>query len=334
VLHCHHCGAHAQHQTSVRGGGSFSFAAGDGIDPLAELTAQAKSAPPELAAIIRIVRDRLKVQDRSADVIERGLKRVYDSIMDAIRDVLARVPGASIAERARRLALNGDAIERIINEALAASPGLDADGRPLPSLLDDVANAQAELAEMVAKGQTAVGLPAQVSATAIRAAASDFQRRFFGSTIVGPSVDRLLDGLQSSLAGESLDAAISRIREAQNASIPTATTEARTRIAEFDRAVTAQSAAEAGADLFTYRGPVDGITRGFCAELEGLALTTAQIGRLNNAQTATSPLYSGGGYNCRHNWSPLSAALAEAIGAPMGTDAMVKAANRAAKGSR
>lgn len=318
----------------MRGGGSLSFAAGDGIDPLAELTAQAKSAPPELAAIIRIVRDRLKVQDSGATTIERGLKRVYAAIMDAISNALASVSGATVAERARRLSLNGDAIERIINGALAASPGLGADGRPLPSLLDDVANAQASLAEMVAKGQVAVGLPAQASATAIRAAVSDFQRRFFGSTIVGPSVDRLLDGLQSSLAGESLDAAIKRIAEAQNASIPQATTEARTRLAEFDRAVTAQTAAEAGATLFAYLGPVDGITRPFCAELEGFALTTDQIGRLNNAQTAISPLYAGGGYNCRHQFSPITAKYAELAGIPFATDDQIDRANARAKASR
>jgi hypothetical protein len=318
-----------------RGAGPHLFASASAVDvALKELTAEAKSAAPEMADLLRIIRDRLDVQDTAASTIERGLKRVYASIMAAIEELLAQVPGASVADRARRLNLNAQAIARIIDAALAESPGLGPDGRPRLSLLEEVAEAQAELAEMTARSMAAAGAPAQVSVTAIRAATSDFQRRFFDSQIIGPTTDRLLDGLQSSLAGESLDAAVLRIAEANASSIPQAVTEARTTFAEFDRTVSAQTAAEAGFRLFLYDGPVDRLARPFCSELVGHVFTDAQIGQLNNAQTAVSPLYSCGGYNCRHNWSPLSAALAESLGAPMGTDAMVKAANRAAKESR
>lgn len=335
MLHCPHCGAHASAHTR-HGGGVLSFAAGSGADApdaLRELTQQAKSAPPELARIIRIIRDRLRVQDSAATTIERGLARTFRAVIDALREVLAARPGETVAARAARMRMDA----RFLRDLLM--------GAGLGDLIGEVTDAQAELAELAAAGQDAGGVqtPAlriggavvpQASATAITAATTDFVERFWERKIIVPTTDRLLEGLQSSLSGESLEAAVERLRGSLDASIPTAITEARTRIAEFDRAVVAQSAAEAGAELYLYLGPVDRITRGFCAQLADLVLTRPQIGRLDNAQTAASPLFTGGGYNCRHQFSPVTPALVKGLGLTMATDDDIDRANERARAAR
>ena len=316
-----------------RGGAPILLSTGAPVDPIAELTAEAKTAPKEVARIIRIIRDRLALQDRAGAVIEDGLRETYARVVDAIRDLLGTRPGQSVAERAQRLQLNEDTLRRILTDA------------GIGDLVGEVEQLQAELGVLVGEGLEASDLPVsrapgpngvmrpQVSITAVSTAASDFLRRFWEQRIIAPTTERLLEGLQSSMAGESLDAAVERLRTSLDSSVGVAATEARTRIAEFDRAVTAQAGAEAGATLAVYLGPVDGITRPFCAELAGLVCTNAQIGRLNNAQTAVSPLYAGGGYNCRHQWTPIGKRLAERR-FKFATDDNIDRANARARASR
>lgn len=319
----------------VRSGGTpiLLSAGGPPVDALAELTQEAKTAPKEVARIIRIIRDRLALQDRAGSVIENGLRETYAKVVDAIRDLLAQRPGQSVAERAQRLQLNEKTLRTVLT------------GAGIGDLVGQVEGLQAELGVLVGEGLEAADLPVsrvpgpdgalrpQVSITAISTAASDFQRRFWEQRIIAPTTERLLEGLQSSMAGESLDAAVERLRTSLDSSVGVAATEARTRIAEFDRAVTAQAGAEAGATLAVYLGPVDGITRPFCAELAGLVCTNAQIGRLDNAQTAVSPLYAGGGYNCRHQWTPIGPRLAEQR-FQYATDDNIDRANARARASR
>ena len=85
------------------------------------------------------------------------------------------------------------------------------------------------------------------------------------------------------------------------------TTQARTKIAEFGRSINALNADEAGLENFIYVGPKDGITRPFCRKLVGKVLSKKQIIKLDNGQPSSGPpLTSGGGYNCRHSWAPVS----------------------------
>jgi hypothetical protein len=57
--------------------------------------------------------------------------------------------------------------------------------------------------------------------------------------------------------------------------------------------------------LYAYVGPVDGIIRPFCLEHVGKVYTKAEIDRLDNGQLP-NPFLTGGGYNCRHLWAPIS----------------------------
>jgi hypothetical protein len=99
------------------------------------------------------------------------------------------------------------------------------------------------------------------------------------------------------------------IAEEQLASVPRATTEARTQLAEADRFVheTVRKSIDPDGDKFLigYIGPDDRITRPFCNVLVNKAFKISDFNQLRNGQTATHPRISGGGYNCRHDVRPV-----------------------------
>jgi hypothetical protein len=308
---CHACGAAHHAWASSRDGDS------EAVD---DLTRQARRARPEMARILRIMRDRIRTQASIARDIERGLASVYRDAIEALRDTLDRVPGRTVAERARRIALDAESIGAVLERASAPTRA-------------EVTLRQAELAELARDTVEAGGIPRAPSVQGITAAATQFDSAFWDATIIQPRAEAMMEGLRTAILAEPLDVVVARIAERLDASIPQAVTEARTQIAEYDRAVTASVAEETGADLYFYTGPVDGITRPFCSELVGHVFTSEQVARLDNSQTDASPIFSGGGYNCRHAWAPVSEALVDALSLPRGTDEQVDAANaRAAKG--
>lgn len=93
-------------------------------------------------------------------------------------------------------------------------------------------------------------------------------------------------------------------------------TEINTALMVFNRTVTANKADELGFDLYLYVGPDDKITRPFCKELlnkNPAIYTREEISRMRNDQTA-DVMTTGGGYNCRHHWRPISIESARAMG--------------------
>jgi hypothetical protein len=79
---------------------------------------------------------------------------------------------------------------------------------------------------------------------------------------------------------------------------------ANTHLQTAARVTMAVESVQSGAELFEYVGPVDEVTRDFCAELVGQRLPLAEIHLLDNDQGL--PVFTcGGGYNCRHEWYPV-----------------------------
>ena len=157
-------------------------------------------------------------------------------------------------------------------------------------------------------------------------------KRLLDDHIAKPLEDVLEETVESTPPGEDAESAAQRLKDAAGRRKSAAVTESVTAAAEIDRAITMLSAELSDADWLYYGGPVDGITRPFCAELAGFAFRVEDAAELNNGQTATHPFISGGGYRCRHHWSPLSDGARIALDVPEGTRAMVKAANlRAAR---
>ena len=78
-----------------------------------------------------------------------------------------------------------------------------------------------------------------------------------------------------------------------------------TSISTFSRSVRMLQATGEPDELFFYAGPADGVLRPFCRERVGKVFTRAQISAMSNGQLP-NVLMTGGGYNCRHQWEPVS----------------------------
>lgn len=81
----------------------------------------------------------------------------------------------------------------------------------------------------------------------------------------------------------------------------------------FSRAVTADVGKSLGFTLWEYIGPEDSITRPFCDKLlqkNPPIYSEDEIARMDNGQGLDVMTY-GGGWNCRHQWRPVSQEKAE-----------------------
>jgi len=81
-------------------------------------------------------------------------------------------------------------------------------------------------------------------------------------------------------------------------------TYARTANLRYAREVIAQKTAELGIETFLYVGPIDNKTRPFCQSIVGTTHTRLEIEELDNGQTG-DVMSDGGGFNCRHTWTPV-----------------------------
>jgi len=103
-------------------------------------------------------------------------------------------------------------------------------------------------------------------------------------------------------------------------------TEVKTSISQYGRSINAAAAAAAGLKNYLYTGPMDGLTRPFCIPLVNKVVTEKQMTRLNNGQ-GLAVKTSGGGYNCRHSWSPVSEGFIISADLDRATQADILAAN-------
>ena len=101
-------------------------------------------------------------------------------------------------------------------------------------------------------------------------------------------------------------------------------TELNTALMSYNRALHANKAEEYGLDLFLYIGPDDKITRPFCSDVlsgdvqgveprDAPVYTKDEIESMNNGQDLPV-ITSGGGFNCRHHWRPITPELAAKLG--------------------
>jgi len=165
------------------------------------------------------------------------------------------------------------------------------------------------------------------------ALAQDTVEGIFDDVILPDTQRAVRDALSSAEFSAEPSAVISSLDAALRSAEGRQITEARTRLTSFGRELTAVAAEAAGLDHYLYTGPLDGITRSFCRELVGKVFTSSQIGQMRNYQLEPV-LVRGGGYNCRHSWSPVSEELIDSANLDRGTDAEVRRANEKARRAR
>ncbi len=154
----------------------------------------------------------------------------------------------------------------------------------------------------------AVNAQAQQVLMQTGATVADVQAALINTAITGSPLD------VGGLLGSRMDAMASRIETLAN-----------TGLAGFQRTVTLNKAKDLGFELMIYLGPEhDSIIRPFCEDcLDGKAwgvkertlpiYTMEEIGQMDNEQGLPVATY-GGGYNCRHQWRPISAERAAELG--------------------
>ena len=127
------------------------------------------------------------------------------------------------------------------------------------------------------------------------------------------TIDALLGDARSTLmravvAGELPDVRAVRDRFGERVA-SNLRTELNTSLQAFNRTVTITKAKDVGFELFEYLGPDDNVTRDFCEAVlndrDPPIYSLDEIARMDNGQ-GLDVLTHGGGYNCRHQWRPIS----------------------------
>lgn len=143
----------------------------------------------------------------------------------------------------------------------------------------------------------------------------DFDTQAVANKIHNYTDDVAATVMRSVIAGEEID--IGAVHEKFGATLGRQIeTETQTLLAGFSRAVTVGKAKELGFDLFMYIGPDDKVTRPFCEHLlqrDPAIYTQDEIQKMDNEQGLDVFTY-GGGYNCRHDWRPVSEDRAKELG--------------------
>lgn len=122
--------------------------------------------------------------------------------------------------------------------------------------------------------------------------------------------------LEQTILGQKIDLSALRDR-VESKLFNSVKTELNTAMLSFNRLVTATQAERLGVEKFIYIGPDDKVTRPFCQQLlEGRSppiYTLKEIMGMDNEQ-GMDVLTAGGGYNCRHQWGPVSDEFAKELG--------------------
>jgi hypothetical protein len=283
-------------------------------EAIADLTRQAKSQSGPLATLTRARRDQLKA--------EVSAERAFAKALTKARAQLLETVGAAV-QAANPLTLLNLNDEQLLEFILQGGLGL---------AVDEFIEQQDAIREAAERAMKAVQpdfgfnqITPQLDSIQATAAASvfddvilpDFKRS------INESLRDLLVDVPSNIVMSNLEQKLKRSEGRQ-------LTEVKTRISQYGRGITAAAAEAADMSYYLYTGPMDGITRPFCKQLINLVVSKAQMKRLNNQQGLTV-LTSGGGYNCRHSWSPVTLGFIEAADLTKAKGTDITKANSAAR---
>jgi hypothetical protein len=283
-------------------------------EAIADLTRQAKRQSGPLATLTRARRDQLKA--------EVSAERAFAKALTKARAQLLETVGAAV-QAANPLTLLNLNDEQLLEFILQGGLGL---------AVDEFIEQQDAIREAAEKAMRAVQpnfgfnqISPQLDSIQSTAAASVFD------DVILPDFKRSInESLRDLLVDVPPNIVMSNLEQKLKRSEGRQLTEVKTRISQYGRGITAAAAEAADMSYYLYTGPMDGITRPFCRELINLVVSKAQMKRLNNQQ-GLSVLTSGGGYNCRHSWSPITLGFIEAADLTKAKGTDITQANKAAR---
>lgn len=284
------------------------------------------SLPP---ALRRAMRDRHEGVDRLADDVHAQLLALADKLGAALR---AHIDGTADTSNAAdvKAAVQATELEDVLT--ILREEGAD---DALKTWMDGLQDVAERAAASVGDAGLDIGhriLDTEAVSAALHARYIDMNAAW-DARVTRPLAEQLLQGLHNMVLAETLEDATRRLAETARTSVNVAYNDVVTQTAMFDRFAAAEVTVYAdpkGIARMSYIGPDDGITRPFCEHLVGKAFDRQEITPLNNYQTPEHPIFSGGGYRCRHAWVPTLPGNVGRYGVKDGTMADVKAANAAA----
>ena len=301
--------------TCTCGSSVHLLAEGDSADKVAvaDLSAQAKEQSGPRAELTKAKVKELRAEIKAAEVMARALGQSRQSLLDVLETALSMTSPEAL------LAMPRDTLADFV---LQAGFGLTIDDFIEQS--DRVAAAALEAIQVLEPTATTASVQAQLDSFRVAAVDSVFQ-----DVIIPDTTKAIREALQGMSLGVPLKASMSALSAQLERSEGRQLTEVKTKIASYGRQVTAAVGESAGLDLYLYTGPRDGITRRFCKPLINKVVTEAQMARLDNGQGLPVKL-SGGGYNCRHSWSPVSQGFVDAANLTRATASDIADANAGA----
>ena len=280
------------------------------LEAIADLTRQVKDLKFPMTTIVRARRDQLKAEVQA----ERGFKR---SITKARKDLIDMFEQASLSADPELL-LNLDD-DQLLNFVLRGGLGL---------AVDDFIESQEKIRASVERSLEAVGVDLSLEAMPqldliqTQAASAVFE------DVIIPDFKRAMSDALTSMSLElPMDVVKSELAQRLERSEGRQLTEIKTTISQYGRTITAVAAQQARLEHYLYTGPRDGLTRSFCRALINKVVSEDQMRKLKNGQ-GLSVKTSGGGYNCRHSWSPVSESFIEAADLDLATSSDIRDANR------
>lgn len=279
-----------------------------------DLSRQVKEQPPILAKITKARIKELKAEKKAADqfgvIYKKATRRLIDSLKESIDQ---SSPEAILSLPKDQL------IELILSGGLAES-------------VEDFIDQQDKMLKAINESISVVDptwTPLFIQTEVESIQALTVQNVF--DDIVVPSVAKnVKESLLSMVIDTPPSLALSNLALSLEKGAGTLQTEVRTKISQFGRSVNMIAADAVGMDHYLYTGPKDGITRAFCRPLINKVVDKTQMGKLNNGQ-GLSVRTSGGGYNCRHSWSPVTESFMKAAGLDKANASDISKANTGGK---
>lgn len=233
--------------------------------------------------------------DRGVVRLRRELEQLLNRQMEEVERLFRRLQREG--GTAERLAIARAVADKLADQVEALGSTLASDYRRLAS--EVVAEVGAELREWE--------IPDEMSAPAV----TTLQAQLGGtvddiSTIAGEGAAELRQAIlemarTTRTPAEALDA----VRGAMGSTLAQAITTVDTGVAGLDRSVSLIQASDTGFTWFLYDGPLDSITRPFCAAHVGKRHTQEQVAALTNDTGPQPASVYGGGFQCRHRWVAL-----------------------------
>ncbi len=283
-------------------------------EAIADLTRQAQSQRGAMAALTRARRDQLRAEVSAEKAFAKALVKSRRDLLNTL---------STAVEASSPLTLLNLTDEQLLSLILEGGLGLAIDD--FIEQQDRIREAASRALEAIQPGLGFDGISDQIDMIQREAATAVFDE------VIVPDFQ---SGIREALRDMSVDVppeiALSTLNDRLARSEGRQLTEVKTRISQYGRSITAAAAAAADLDHYLYTGPIDGITRPFCRALAGKVVNSKQMLRLNNGQ-GLSVITSGGGYNCRHSWSPVTEGFIEAANLTPAKRADISKANRGAK---